>query len=194
MLHLPHLDREADADAGKYECAENNQDHRRCNVSCGARAHDIVRGSDLPDTLRGLHIGLCVRDVDRSLRFYCDGLGFERAQHYELDDTMFDGLDRALEVAAPVSLRSQMITRGVWKIELLGFGRPAVTGAPSHARNTLGFTHLSLDVDDVDVVATRLVELGGTILEPTRARLGFDVLFVADPDGTRIELMAPPRP
>jgi catechol 2,3-dioxygenase-like lactoylglutathione lyase family enzyme len=140
-----------------------------------------------------LHIGLCVTDVDRSLRFYCEGLGFERAERYDLDESMFDGLARALEVDAPVVLRSQMITRGEWKIELLGFAQPRVVGAPAQARNVLGFTHLSLDVDDVDSVATRLVELGGTILASTRARLGFDVLFVADPDGTRVELMAPPR-
>jgi catechol 2,3-dioxygenase-like lactoylglutathione lyase family enzyme len=140
-----------------------------------------------------LHIGLCVSDVERSLRFYCDGLGFERAENYDLEESMFDGLGRALEVDAPVQLRSQMITRGQWKIELLGFAQPEVVGAPSAARNMLGFTHLSLDVDDVDSVANLLVELGGTILESTRARLGFDVLFVADPDGTRVELMAPPR-
>ncbi len=140
-----------------------------------------------------MHIGLCVNDVERSLRFYREGLGFVRAERYDLEESMFDGLGRALEVDAPVRLVSQMITRGEWKIELLGFAQPQAVGAPSKARNTLGFTHLSLDVDDVDSVATRLVELGGTILEATRARLGFDVLFVADPDGTRVELMAPPR-
>lgn len=140
-----------------------------------------------------MHIGLCVSSVERSLRFYCEGLGFERAERYVLDESMFDGLSRALEVDAPVKLRSQMITRGAWKLELLGFAQPQAVGEPSAARNVLGFTHLSLDVDDVDSVAARLVELGGTILEPTRARLGFDVLFVADPDGTRVELMAPPH-
>jgi len=127
------------------------------------------------------------------MRFYCEGLGFTPAEHYVLDERMLVGLDRALEVEPPVQLRSQMITRGEWKIELLAFASPAAEGAPSQRRNTLGFTHLSLDVDDVENVAAKLSELGGTVLESTRARLGFDVLFVADPDGTRVELMAPPR-
>jgi lactoylglutathione lyase len=140
-----------------------------------------------------LHIGLCVTNVERSLRFYCEGLGFERAERYDLDESMFDGLGRALEVEAPVRLQSQMITRGQWKIELLGWEQPSAVGTPSQYRNALGFTHLSLDVDDVDSVAQRLAALGGTVLESTRARLGFEVLFVADPDGTRIELMAAPR-
>ena len=30
------------------------------------------------------HTGLCVTDLDRSLRFYCDGLGFEKANTYHL--------------------------------------------------------------------------------------------------------------
>ena len=107
---------------------------------------------------------------------------------------MLDGLDRALEVAAPVRLRSQMITHGDLKIELLHFATPAADGAPSARRNELGFTHLSFFVDDVDEVAARLASLGGTILPRTRAALGYDVLFLADPDGTRIELMGPLAP
>ena len=123
--------------------------------------------------------------------FYCDGLGFERVESYELDETMLDGLDRALEVEPPVRLRSQMITHGELKIELLHFTAPVANGTPSARRNQLGFTHLSFFVDDVDVVAARLTSLGGTIQPGTRAALGYDVLFLADPDGTRIELMGP---
>jgi catechol 2,3-dioxygenase-like lactoylglutathione lyase family enzyme len=139
--------------------------------------------------IRPSHIGLCVADLDRSLRFYCDGLGFARAESYDLTEQMLDGLDRALEVAAPVQLRSQMITLGDLKIELLYFASPVAEGTPSTRRNELGFTHLSLIVDDVDAVAAQLVELGGTLLPNTRAVLGVDVVFLADPDGTRVELM-----
>jgi len=141
--------------------------------------------------VRPSHIGLCVRDVEVSLRFYCDGLGFEPAERYELDDTMFEpgDLARALEVDAPVQLCSQMIRRGDLNIELLGFGSPHAVGPAPARRNQLGFTHLSMIVDDVDAVAARLVELGGAVLPATRAVLGYDVMFLADPDGVRIELM-----
>jgi catechol 2,3-dioxygenase-like lactoylglutathione lyase family enzyme len=141
-------------------------------------------------SIRVSHIGLCVSDLERSLRFYCDGLGFEQAEGYDLDEQMLDGLDRALEVSSPVKLRSQMITNGDLKIELLHFREPAATGDPSTQRNQIGFTHLSLFVDDVDVLAARLAELGGEVLAGTRAKLGYEVVFVADPDGARVELMA----
>jgi catechol 2,3-dioxygenase-like lactoylglutathione lyase family enzyme len=138
------------------------------------------------------HLGLCVGDLDRSLRFYCDGLGFERAEAYDLDDGMLTGLGAALEVDGPVKLRSQMITNGELKIELLHFGEPRATGAASTARNHIGFTHLSFFVDDVDATAARLAQLGGRVLDATRARLGYEVVFVADPDGARVELMERP--
>jgi catechol 2,3-dioxygenase-like lactoylglutathione lyase family enzyme len=131
-----------------------------------------------------------VSDLGRSLRFYCEGLGFEQAEGYELDDTMLPGLERALEVVGPVRLRSQMITHGGLKIELLHFVSPGPTGTPAVRRNELGFTHVSFVVDDLEGVAARLVALGGTTLDGTRAVLGYDVMFVADPDGTRVELMA----
>ena len=142
--------------------------------------------------VRCSHLGLCVADLDRALRFYCDGLGFERAEAYDLDDGMLDGLGRALEVGAAVKLRSQMITNGDLKIELLHFDEPRATGAASTARNQIGFTHLSFFVDDVDETAARLARLGGRVLDETRARLGYEVVFVADPDGARVELMARP--
>jgi glyoxylase I family protein len=143
-------------------------------------------------SVRLSHLGLCVADLDRSLRFYCGGLGFTPAEGYDLDERMLDGLDRALEVSSPVQLRSQMITNGELKIELLHFSEPRPTGAPSPSRGQIGFTHLSFFVDDVDTVALHLATLGGEVLATTRARLGYEVVFVADPDGTRVELMAPP--
>lgn len=119
-------------------------------------------------------------------------MGFEQAEGYDLDEQMLDGIDRALEVSAPVQLRSQMITLGDLKIELLHFTQPRPSGAASATRGQIGFTHLSLFVDDVDLLAARLAELGGTVLADTLAQLGYEVVFVADPDGARVELMAPP--
>jgi len=135
------------------------------------------------------HLGLCVADLDRSMRFYCGGLGFTEAEGYDLDDTMLPGLDLALEVPGPLALRSQMITLGPYRLELLAYRTPTPSGAPSVSRGTLGLTHLSFLVDDVDATIERLVDHGGTLLEATRQTLGIDLVFLADPDGTRVELL-----
>lgn len=140
---------------------------------------------------RPSHVGLCVADLDRSLRFWCDGLGFERAEVYDLDSDMAPGLERSLEVDAHVSVRSQFIAHGALRIELLQFHTPPPGGVPSATRNQLGLTHLSFWVDDVDAAAAHLAACGGTVLESTRAEPGIALLFVADPDGVRVEVMAP---
>ncbi|MFD0685980.1 VOC family protein [Actinomadura fibrosa] len=58
----------------------------------------------------------------------------------------------------------------------------------------LGFTHLSVYVDDLRAVEERLLKLGATAIESMRSHIpmrdgAMDVLFLADPDGVRIELI-----
>ena len=139
---------------------------------------------------RPSHLGLCVSELDASLRFYCDGLGFTPAGTFELSGTELEGLDGSLEVDGPAVLTSQFITLGDLKIELLAFRDPPPHGAPSTARNQRGLTHLSFLVDDVDVESHRLTRFGGTIVDGTRSKPGIDIVFLADPDGVRVELMA----
>ena len=138
------------------------------------------------------HLGLCVSDLDASRRFYCEGLGFTATLGLELSSRDLVGLDGSLEVAGPASVTSQFITLGDLKIELLGFHEPASQGEPSRQRNQLGLTHLSFLVEDVDAAAARLIDFGGTILEDTRSNPGIEIVFLADPDGVRVELMGRP--
>ncbi len=135
------------------------------------------------------HVGLCVSDLDRALRFWCDGLGFRADERFELTDTMMPGLDRALEVDPGVQVVSQFIRSDGFAIELLHYASPDVVGAPSTQRNQLGLTHLCCRTPDLEASVARLVEHGGTVVESTRATLGVDLVFVADPDGNRVELM-----
>jgi glyoxylase I family protein len=136
------------------------------------------------------HSGLCVSDLERSLRFYCDGLGFVPTKAFHLTRPI-------AEVDPPVDVTAQFIRLGGLSVELLAYASPGVIGAPASRRNQLGLTHLSFHVPDVDVAARRLEGLGGTILHETRRGLGEDetehILFVADPDGTRVELMTIPE-
>jgi catechol 2,3-dioxygenase-like lactoylglutathione lyase family enzyme len=137
------------------------------------------------------HVGLCVSDLARSMRFYCDGLGFAPGIRFDVGREFA----ATLEVDGDVEVTSQFVARDGLSIELLHYAQGAVHGTPSGSRNQLGFTHLSVIVDDVDAVAARLVEHGGTVVESTRTRIDAgngatsDFVFVADPDGVRVELM-----
>ena len=139
-----------------------------------------------PSTTVFSHLGICVTDLDRSLTFYCDGLGFERGESIPIDETF----GAALEVPGELSLTSQFIRREGLAIELLYYVTPAPTGQPSQRRNQLGLTHLSFYVEDIDATVASLVAAGGTVIESTRTTTeGIDLLFLHDPDGVRIELM-----
>jgi len=132
------------------------------------------------------HIGLCVRDLERSRRFYVDGLGFTEYARFELDRPI-------AEVDAPCSLTSFFVEKDGLRVELLDFRSPPVFGTPSTRRNQLGLTHLSFVVDDVDAAAAELQSYGGRIVEGTRSGqddpASVQIVFLEDPDGTRVELM-----
>ncbi len=141
-------------------------------------------------TLSFSHFGICVSDLDRSLRFYCEGLGFEQVASHQVGDEF----GTLMEVEG-VELESRMVRRDHVTIELLSFVSPGHTGdGARRPMNQLGMTHLSLKVDDVESLAATIEALGGTVVQGTRTTFDLrgahlDFLYCTDPDGVRIELM-----
>jgi catechol 2,3-dioxygenase-like lactoylglutathione lyase family enzyme len=139
------------------------------------------------------HLGICVSDLEQSQRFYCDGLGFELVQSH----TVGPEFDRLMEVD-DVVLQSRFVRRDGVSIELLHFDSPGHSGEPvRRPMNQLGLTHLSLRVEDLDVVSGMIDSLGGSVLRQTRTTMGppeavLDFVYCTDPDGVRIELMRLP--
>lgn len=134
------------------------------------------------------HIGLCVSDLDASLRFYCEVLGFrvvrripgagsaEVARLLELDDLELD---------------LTFIERDGFRIELIRIAHPRPTGGGKQPFNRLGYTHLSVTVSDFDAELERLRRAKVEILEDTAGREAASnarFAFVLDPDGNRVEL------
>jgi lactoylglutathione lyase len=136
------------------------------------------------------HIALRVTDVEQSLRFYQDGLGFREVSRVDVE-----GAPTALMLDAPEArLRAIFLERDGTMLELqelaLTDGRELVMPEIG-----LGWSHIGLRVDDVEKVASTLCALGGRIIESSRysdPELGSRVLFVSDPDGARVELIQLP--
>jgi lactoylglutathione lyase len=153
----------------------------------------------LPATLgppsRLSHVGICVTDIDRSLAFYRDGLGFEPTRTFSVGPEF----GRLMEVEGVV-LRSQFLRRDATTIELLQFESPGHTGDGTRRPvNRLGLTHLSVRVADVGAAAARIAQVGGVVLDGTRTTFGegdslTDFVYCTDPDGTRVELLRLPGP
>jgi catechol 2,3-dioxygenase-like lactoylglutathione lyase family enzyme len=141
-------------------------------------------------TLSFSHVGICVSDLERSLRFYGEGLGFEQVASHQVGEEF-----AALMEVEGVVLESRMLTRDGVTIELLSFNSPGYTGdRDRRPMNRLGLTHLSVRVDDVEAAASTIESLGGTVVRGTRTTFDLgstrlDFVYCTDPDGVRIELM-----
>jgi catechol 2,3-dioxygenase-like lactoylglutathione lyase family enzyme len=136
------------------------------------------------------HFGICVSDLEQSVRFYCEGLGFEKAESHDIGQEFARLMD-----FPDVVLTSQFIRKGETAIELLAFSEPAPFGdRERRAVNQLGLTHLSFRVGDLEATAAKVVELGGAIVESSRTTIdlgeaALKFVYCTDPDGVRVELM-----
>jgi len=141
-------------------------------------------------SIRVSHVAIAVSDLETSLRFYADGLGFEPGPCFESGDEVA----AVSEVEPPVRMVSQYLTKDGFRLELMAWDSPAVHGEASKFRNQRGLTHLSFEVDDAVAVEDRLLALGGHRLPDARVKVERDpapisLVFLTDPDGTRIELL-----
>lgn len=144
------------------------------------------------DVQRLTHLGICVSDLDRSLRFYCDLLGCEEVGRLELEGEP----TATLNGMSDVRVRAVYLERNGWRLELLEFEVPGWLGPQGpRAMNQLGLTHLSFRVADLDAVCERLQAEGGSLLPETRLDLPGGptrVIMALDPDGMRLELIESP--
>ena len=137
------------------------------------------------------HVGICVSDMDRSLRFWRDGLGFEVLREFEFRGSSWK---RVLELDE-LDLQTRIIRRDHMTLELMKFVKPGHVGTEERSpMNHLGFTHLAVWVSEIDEVARRIEEFGGKVIEETRTsfdhpKLSGKWIICTDPDGVRVELV-----
>ena len=136
------------------------------------------------------HLCICVSDLERSLRFYCDGLGFIRNESFKIGSEMAP----LVQMEGEVALNSVYLGMSGVRLELWRFDAPEAQKLPQKPMNTIGLTHIAIRVDDIDATIKRVEQYGGIYLPKTRTRantdgLQSDIAYVLDPDGVRIELL-----
>ena len=129
--------------------------------------------------MRLLHTMLRVRDLEASLRFYCDGLGMKL-------------------------LRRKDYPGGQFTLAFVGYGDEADTAVLELTHNwptregevrdyELGtaFGHIAIGVDDIRAACEGLRAKGAKVTrEPGPMQHGTTVIaFVEDPDGYKVELI-----
>jgi glyoxylase I family protein len=142
--------------------------------------------------LRLGHLGICVSDMERSLRFYRDLLGFRPLSQVSVKGQEADKLLR-LE---GVDQRTVFLERDGLRLALFAYATPPPIGdgAP-RAMNQLGMAAIMLRVDDLDASLVPFRAAGARILDETytaHPSFGSKLVFLCDPDGTLIELIQMP--
>jgi catechol 2,3-dioxygenase-like lactoylglutathione lyase family enzyme len=142
--------------------------------------------------LRFTHIGICVADLDRSIRFYRDLLGFRRRSELRIGGEPTSTLLRLRDV----DLQAVYLERDGMRIELLYYHSPGSVGAgePRSMRER-GLTHLSLRVDNLADLLSEMRAAGVRVLDDSRIdfpEFQAGAVLVCDPDGTLIELVQSP--
>ncbi len=141
------------------------------------------------------HIGICVRDMDKSLAFYRDALGMKVLG------------DRATDPSEGGRSHNYKHRRNTRRWVSLSYGEGAsptltLTSHPGEAPDgqpilldQVDITHFSFAVNDVRGLAEELVakgvELGGPIEAFTNERGEIRSIYVRDPDGILVQFNTP---
>ena len=124
--------------------------------------------------MKYLHAMVRVRDLDASLKFYCDGLGLVETRRKDYPE----GKYTLVFLAAPQNPEAEIELTYNW---------PPADGSPAEdyggARN---FGHLAFRVDDIYATCARLQAMGVAINRPPRDG---HMAFVRSPDAISIELL-----
>jgi len=141
------------------------------------------------------HTGITVSDLERSLTFWRDVLGFELSHRTHQAGKLASEITGV--PGAEISLA--VVKAPGHKIELLQYHAPEQRKRGNDVRPCdVGFVHVALTVDDLDTVMERMAASGwqcaGTPQTLTTGpNAGKRVIYVRDPDGTTIELMQLPQ-
>ena len=133
------------------------------------------------------HPALSVTDLDRSIAFYRDLLGFELIRIIEPRDDDMLGTIAALPGA---KARIAHLQLGGNMLELFEYVQPRGTALPlDRPQSDIGWSHLGLKSNDVPADHRRLRDKGVEFLsEPVEFRPGVWVVYFRGPDGETCEL------
>jgi len=147
--------------------------------------------------MRLQHVGICVKDMERSLEFYRDALGLTLFQDHMIAGPEVDmGLmekDARVRMVVVADEAGNMI-------ELFGWQSPEAREKPAeHQRFTsVGIVEVCLVVDSLEEAEKRLAQKGYSFRNPVwNFGKGEDwyggsyakIRYVDDPDGIQVELM-----
>ena len=134
------------------------------------------------------HTSFTVSDIDRSVEFYTEVLGFEQDLRFDVDG---EGISTIVGLP-DTRLRIAFVRLGEFRIELIQYATPAGVKIDT-ATNNVGSAHIAFWTDDVDKTYEELKAKGVEFIaaptnsKPDRPR----VAYFTDPDDNTLEIVQP---
>ena len=139
------------------------------------------------------HTGITVTNLERSLKFWRDVLGFELSHRPHQTGT----LASEITGVAGAEIKIAVLKGYGHKIELLEYLAPADRKHLDVRPCDVGSVHVALMVDDLDALLETIAKSGWKAAGKPQTltagpNAGKRVVYVHDPDGTTIEFMQTP--
>jgi len=138
------------------------------------------------------HVGITVKDLDASIRFYHDVLGLEFANE---PSPWFEGEELSRGVGVPqAALRQVSLLVGDTTLELLEYRSPASETERPLGSHSLGASHVAFFVDDIETEKAELEAKGIAFYSSVNVvdegvLAGWRWVYFEDPDGYPLELV-----
>jgi len=134
------------------------------------------------------HVGLVVADLEKSLEFWCETMGFVVSRQMEESGPHIDammGLKGVRVTTAKLAAPDGNL------LELLCFHSHPDKHHWGGKPYSIGFTHIALTVQDLDETLRRLQRVGASV--PAEPQLSPDgqvkVIYASGPEGVLLELV-----
>ena len=109
------------------------------------------------------HINIVVSDLEKSVGFYTELLGFRESKRAHLEGDWIESIVGLKGVVADVAFI--VAPAGEPRIELLCYKTPTGEAVPANSfANTVGLRHIAFRVDDIHAAADRLRNAGVRLL------------------------------
>jgi len=143
--------------------------------------------------MKGLHhVGITVKDLDESIRFYHDVLGLDFSNE---PSPWFDSPELGPAVGVPgAALRQVSLLVGDTTLELLEYKSPPSKTDGPLVSNNLGASHVAFLVEDIEATKAELESKGITFFSDVNVvdegvLAGWRWVYFSDPDGYPLELV-----
>ncbi len=139
------------------------------------------------------HVGIIVSDLERSLKFYRDVLGFEVLEKVDL--VAGKAVSQGVGIhGARLQIAHLRVGSGPTRIELLHYisprGKPL---SPDARSNDIGVGHAAFRIRDIQQYYERLRRAGVRFVSAIQeSSTGEKFCYFYDPDGAILEIIEPP--